>query len=184
MVHIADSIRRETITTSRTWLNIIWAFFILIGGTAFFLTSLSSYLKYSILIPFKNPIVILFLPQGLVMGLYGIAGFFLGIYLWLIIYWDVGGGFNEFDKKKYISIFRWGFPGKNRQIFLNCYFDEVECLKVETQNDLFASVQLYLKIQGKPNIPLNTINSKSMQDIEDIATELSAFLDVPLELIN
>ena len=40
----------------------------------------------------------MFLPQGLVMSFYGVAGLTLALYLWLTIAWDVGSGYNEFNK--------------------------------------------------------------------------------------
>lgn len=53
------------------------------------------------------------------MCFYGFLGLLFSIYLWFIIFWSVGGGFNEFNKKEgNIKIFRWGYFGKNRCIFL------------------------------------------------------------------
>ena len=34
------------------------------------------------------------------MAFYGIGGLFISFYLWWIILWDIGNGFNIFDKKK------------------------------------------------------------------------------------
>ena len=54
------------------------------------------------------------------MGFYGIAALLLCVYLCLIVFWDVGGGYNEFDKEaSEVRIFRHGFPGENRQIDLH-----------------------------------------------------------------
>jgi hypothetical protein len=56
------------------------------------------------------------------MCFYGSLGFLLSIYWWFLIFWNVGGGFNEFNKKEgFIRIFRWGYPGKNRKIDLVLY---------------------------------------------------------------
>jgi hypothetical protein len=52
------------------------------------------------------------------MCFYGIAGLFISSYLWCTILFDVGSGYNKFDKiKGIVCLFRWGFPKKNRRIF-------------------------------------------------------------------
>ena len=49
------------------------------------------------------------------MCFYGTLGLLLGLYIGLIILWDLGEGFNEFNLETgQVRIFRWGFPGKNR----------------------------------------------------------------------
>ena len=40
----------------------------------------------------------MFVPQGLVMGLYSLAAALLATYLWYVIAVNVGGGSNRFDK--------------------------------------------------------------------------------------
>jgi hypothetical protein len=35
-----------------------------------------------------------------------------GLYLWLTMIWQVGGGFNEIKKKRHISGFSLGISGK------------------------------------------------------------------------
>jgi hypothetical protein len=43
------------------------------------------------------------------MSFYGVAGSLLATYLWLTINWDVGAGYNEFNKEEGIMrIFRYG----------------------------------------------------------------------------
>ena len=43
------------------------------------------------------------IPQGIVMGLYGIAGLVLATYLWTVIAVDLGSGNNLFDKESGIA---------------------------------------------------------------------------------
>ena len=75
-----------------------------------------------------------FFPQGLLMCFYGSLGFLLSLYWWFLIFWNVGGGFNEFNKKEnFIRIFRWGYPGKNRKIDLYYTLKDVESIRVEIQ---------------------------------------------------
>ena len=38
------------------------------------------------------------------MSFYGVAGLTLALYLWLTIAWDIGAGYNEFNKQARPSI--------------------------------------------------------------------------------
>uniref|UniRef100_A0A453FGS6 Photosystem I assembly protein Ycf4 n=1 Tax=Aegilops tauschii subsp. strangulata TaxID=200361 RepID=A0A453FGS6_AEGTS len=43
------------------------------------------------------------------MSFYGIAGLFISSYLWCTILWNVGSGYDRFDRKEgIVCIFRWG----------------------------------------------------------------------------
>nr|YP_010933359.1 hypothetical chloroplast RF4 [Streptosarcina arenaria]YP_010933458.1 hypothetical chloroplast RF4 [Streptosarcina costaricana]WKT08848.1 hypothetical chloroplast RF4 [Streptosarcina arenaria]WKT08949.1 hypothetical chloroplast RF4 [Streptosarcina costaricana] len=177
----SNGLRREKIVASRTLSNIVWACVVCLGGSGFILVGLSSYWKQPIL-PFFPQTSLLFLPQGLVMGFYGIAGVFLGLYLWLAILWDVGGGWNEFDTEKGVAhIFRWGFPGQNRRIHLFCRLEEAECLLVRAQQGVLSSFLLLLKVRGKPAVPLGGVAGLSPREMEDRAAELARFLNLPVE---
>ena len=66
------------------------------------------------------------------MSFYGVAGAMLATYLWLTISWDVGAGYNEFNKDEGIMrIFRYGFPGKNRRVNLVSDLADVQAVRVE-----------------------------------------------------
>ncbi|KAF5792350.1 Photosystem I assembly protein Ycf4 [Helianthus annuus] len=53
------------------------------------------------------------------MPFYGFASLFISSYLWYTISWNVDSGYDRFDIKYVIvCIFRWGFPRKNRHVFL------------------------------------------------------------------
>nr|DAD23600.1 TPA_asm: hypothetical protein HUJ06_025063 [Nelumbo nucifera] len=43
---------------------------------------------------------IIFFPQGIVMSSYGIAGLLISSFLWCTISWNVGSGYDRFDKKE------------------------------------------------------------------------------------
>jgi hypothetical protein len=60
-----------------------------IGGIGFVLTSASSRFGRDLL-PIGHPAALVWVPQGLVMGLYGVAALLLATYLWLVISIDVG----------------------------------------------------------------------------------------------
>ncbi len=126
-----------------------------------------------------------FFPQGLLMCFYGSLGFLLSLYWWFLIFWNVGGGFNEFNKKEgVIRIFRWGYPGQNRKIDLYYTLKDVESIRVELKQGGFADSQrtIYLKLKGKKELPLTGIGEPlTIQEIEKQASELANFLQVSLE---
>lgn len=176
-----QQIRRYTVIGSRRISNYVWAFFIFLGSVGFLITGLSSYLNISLFFIF-NAKNIVFFPQGLIMCFYGFLGLLFSIYLWLTILWSVGGGFNEFNKKDgNIKIFRWGYPGKNRRIFLVYPIDQVESIKIELKQGLNPKRTIYLKIRGKSEIPLTKVGQPmTLEEIESQAAELAKFLQVSL----
>ena len=123
-----------TVPGARRLSNYIWGAILTIGGIGFLLTGLSCYFNFALL-PFIKIDTIQFFPQGLVMCFYGVLAISLSIYIWLIILWDLGQGFNEFNTETgEIRIFRWGFPGKNRRIDLKYLIRELS----STINDYFS----------------------------------------------
>lgn len=175
-------IRRYFVLGSRRFSNYCWATIILIGGIGFFLTGISSYFKLNIL-PFINSNTILFFPQGIVMCFYGAVGILFSLYLWLTIYWSIGGGYNEFNKKENIvRIFRWGFPGKNRKIDIVYSIKDIESIKIEFQEGLNPRRTIYMCVKGKKPIPLTRIGQPfTLEKIEKQAADLAKFLQVNLE---
>ena len=148
-----ELIRRYIVVGSRRFSNYWWASVILLGGFGFLLTGISSYLSFNLL-PFINEKNILFFPQGLVMCFYGILGLIFSCYLWLTIFWGVGGGFNEFNKRQgIVRIFRWGFPGKNRRIDLSYEIKDIEAIRVEIKEGLNPRRILYIRVKGNTNVP-------------------------------
>lgn len=172
----------KKITGSRRFSNYWWASVITLGGGGFLLSGISSYLKVNLL-PFADPTQLLFFPQGLVMGLYGSAALLLALYLWLVILWDLGGGYNEFNRDTgKINIFRWGFPGKNRKVEFNCRTDDVQSIRVDIKDGINPRRALYLKLKDRREIPLTRVGQPlPLSEIENQAAELAKFLQVPLE---
>lgn len=124
------------------------------------------------------------------MSFYGSLGFLLSIYWCFLIFWNVGAGFNEFNKKDgFIRIFRWGYPGKNRRIDLLYPLKDVEAIKVEFKKIGFSPIfsgeaerTIYIRLKGKREIPLTGIGQPlTLKDIEKQASELANFLQVSLE---
>jgi hypothetical protein len=177
-----DRLLRQPVLGSRRFSNYWWATVILLGSTGFLLSGISSYLKVNLL-PFANPTDLLFVPQGLVMGLYGTAGLLLSLYLWLVIFWNVGGGYNEFSRDTGTAqIFRWGFPGKDRRVEITHSLEEVQAIRVDIKDGLNPRRALYLKIKGKGELPLTRVGQPlSLSLLENQGAELARFLGVPLE---
>lgn len=178
----ADSLLRQEVLGSRRFSNYFFACIVSIGGIGFFLASLSSYFHKN-LIPFGNASDLIFIPQGVAMGFYGTAAILLALYLWLVIQWDVGGGYNEFNKKTdEATIFRSGFPGKNREIKVTYPLDDIQAVKVVLKDGLNTKRSLYLRVKGKADIPLTRVGQPlPISALENQGAELARFLEIPLE---
>lgn len=172
----------QNITGSRRFSNFWWAVIVTLGASGFLLAGLSSYLKVNLLLV-TDPTQLIFVPQGLVMGLYGSAGLLLALYLWLVILWDVGGGYNEFNQQTgTFKIFRWGFPGKNRQIQIDSRIQDVQSVRIVLKEGLNPRRALYLRVKGRRDIPLSRVGQPlSLTELETQGAELARFLGVPLE---
>jgi hypothetical protein len=117
------------------------------------------------------------------MSFYGIAGLLFALYLWLVILWDVGGGYNEFNKETgMVKVFRWGFPGKNRKVEFSCRLQDVQSIKVEIKEGLNPNRTLYLRVKDRREVPLTRVGQPlSLSELENQGAELARFLAVPLE---
>lgn len=192
------SIRRYIIVGERRLSNYWWAIIIFLGSCGFLATGLCSYLGIpnwlslfnfasNTLSESKESTLMLttlpFFPQGLLMSFYGSLGFLLSLYWSLLIFWNVGGGFNEFNKKEgFVRIFRWGYPGKNRKIDLSYSLKDIEAIRVELKQGIDSQRTIYLRLKGKREIPLTGIGQPlTLKEIEKQASELANFLQVSLE---
>ncbi len=173
---------RQEVLGSRRFSNYWWATVAFLGGIGFLLAGISSYLKVNLLIV-SDPTGLQFIPQGVALLFYGVAGSLLAVYLWLTILWNVGGGYNEFNKETgSIKIFRWGFPGKNRRVELNCQIEEVQSVRAEIQEGINPKRALYLRVKQRRDIPLTRVGQPlSLSKLENQGAELARFLEVPLE---
>lgn len=180
-----SNIKTYQILGSRRFSNYWWASIILIGSLGFFTVGLSSYFKF-VLIPFINIDLLIFLPQGAVMTFYGTAGIFLSIFLWYTIILNIGGGYNEFNNRtKIITIFRLGFPGKNRLLKLQYNISNIASIKVIIEDKLFNRREIYLKMKDSREIPLTKVGEPiSISELETQAIELAQFLNVKVEGIK
>nr|QIA47050.1 hypothetical chloroplast RF4 [Colemanosphaera charkowiensis] len=183
-------IRRYIIIGERRLSNYWWAIIIFLGSCGFLATGFCSY--FGIDFSFFNLLnesqgasstSLPFFPQGLLMSFYGSLGFLLSLYWSLLIFWNVGGGFNEFNKKEgFVRIFRWGYPGKNRKIDLSYSLKDIEAIRVLLKQGIDSQRTIYLRLKGKREIPLTGIGQPlTLKEIEKQASELANFLQVSLE---
>nr|YP_010559418.1 photosystem I assembly protein Ycf4 [Euphorbia enterophora]UED20857.1 photosystem I assembly protein Ycf4 [Euphorbia enterophora]UED22088.1 photosystem I assembly protein Ycf4 [Euphorbia tirucalli] len=173
----------ELIAGSRKISNFCWAFILFLGSLGFLLVGISSYLGKSFISLFSSQ-QILFFPQGIVMSFYGIAGLFISCYLWCTILWNVGGGYDRFDRKEgIVCIFRWGFPGKNRRILLRFLMKDIQSIRIEVKEGIYARHIPYMEIRGRGTVPLTrTDENLTPREIEQKVAELAYFLRVPIEV--
>ncbi|HEY9729220.1 MAG TPA: photosystem I assembly protein Ycf4 [Chroococcales cyanobacterium] len=173
---------RQSVLGSRRFSNYWWAAVVSVGGTGFLLAAISSYTKVNLL-PVGDTTGLVFIPQGVAMGFYGVAAVAMALYLWLVILLDVGGGYNEFNKETgRVQIFRWGFPGKNRKIEFGCRTQDVQSIRVEIKEGLNPRRALYLRVKDRQDVPLTRVGQPlSLTELENQGAELARFLGVPLE---
>lgn len=177
------TVLRREILGARRPSNYFWAGVTAIGGVGFFLAGISSYLHTNLL-PFSDlPAQLVFIPQGIAMGFYGTVAILLCTYLCLIISWNVGSGYNEFDKEdSEARIFRYGFPGKNRTIDIRYPLKDLLAVRAEIKEGLNPKRALYLRVKGKGDIPMTRVGQPiSLAELENQGAELARFLQVPLE---
>ncbi len=159
--------------------NQLLAVIVTIGGLGFTLTCLSSYLGRDLL-PVGSPSSLLFVPQGLVMGLYGIGALLLASYLWAMINVNLGAGSNSFDKASgMVKICRRGYF---KLISAEFPLKDVKAVKVEVRDGFNPLRRLSLRVQGRRDITLTRVGQPlPLAQLEQDGAELARFLDVNLE---
>jgi hypothetical protein len=177
-----ENIRRNKIIGSRRFSNYFWTIFLFIGGFSFLLAGLSSYLKINLL-PFANPTQLAFIPQGLVMIFYGTLSLSFSIYILLTLFWDIGSGYNEYNKlENLVKIVRKGFPGKNREILLTYPLNSIKSIGIKISEGLNPKRIVYLCLKDERKIPLTPVQQpSSISILEEEASDLAKFLDLKLE---
>jgi len=177
-----NEIRQDKIIGSRRFSNYFWSVVLFVGGLGFLLAGLSSYFKINLL-PFANPTELIFIPQGLVMMFYGTLSLGLSIYIIITILFDIGSGYNEYNKiENLVKIVRKGFPGKNREILLTYPIPNVRAIGIKITEGLNPTRSIYLCLKDERNIPLTPIQEPTaISSLEEEASELAKFLDLKLE---
>nr|YP_010471141.1 hypothetical protein N4M48_pgp051 [Synarthrophyton patena]UVF62970.1 hypothetical protein [Synarthrophyton patena] len=174
--------KTDIILGSRRLSNYWWAGVILLGGISFFLVGISSYYNLELL-PFTQSSEISFIPQGVIMIFYGTVATSLSLFLWLTILWNVGAGYNEFNNDQgIITIFRIGFPGRNRSLLLKYRTQDVQSIRINIKDGLTPKREIYLKTKDRREIPLTSVGQPLLlAEVEKQASELAKFLGVVLE---
>nr|YP_010444747.1 photosystem I assembly protein Ycf4 [Schizaea fistulosa]UTJ90251.1 photosystem I assembly protein Ycf4 [Schizaea fistulosa] len=175
-------IQIEYVRGFRTSGNSCWACVLIFGALGLTPVGFSSYIGKD-LIPLLSSKYIVFIPQGIVMLFHGIAGLFVGSYLGCTAFWNVGSGYNLFDKREGIfMIFRRGFPGKNRCIRAKFPSRDIQAVGLETNEGFYPRRILYPRIRGRRNVPFSRISeNSSLNDMEEKAAGPARFLRVPIE---
>lgn len=178
----SDRKLHQAVLGSRRASNFVWATVAAIGGVGFLLAGLSSYFHRNLLLV-SDPSDLTFIPQGIALTFYGVVGSGISLYQWLVIIWDLGGGYNEFDKDTgKFAVFRWGFPGKNRRIEIAGDLDKIQAVKAEVKEGINPKHALYLRVQNMRQIPLTRAGEPlPLAELETRGAELARFLGVPLE---
>jgi len=177
-----DQIRQDKIVGSRRFSNYFCAILLLVGGLMFLLAGVSSYLKIKLL-PFVNTTELVFIPQGIVMMFYGTLSFGLSLYIIATLFWDIGSGYNEYNKiESLVKVVRKGFPGKNREILLTYPLNNIQSIGIKISEGLNPQRIIYLCLKDERKIPLTPVQQPdSISDLEDEAADLAKFLDLKLE---
>jgi len=175
----SSEVLEQPVLGSRRLSNLLVASAVSLGGVGFLLTSLSSRLGRDLL-PIGHPAELIWLPQGLVMGLYGGAAVLLAAYLWGVIVLDVGSGSNRFDRRSgQARISRRAF---RQRIDLDIPLREIQAVKVEVRDGLSPQRRLTLRVQGRRDLPLTRVGEPiPLAELERSGAELARFLGVPLE---
>lgn len=175
--------KKYRITGSRRFSNYWWAFFVLFGGISFFIVGITSYIGIDSIFNARD---ISFIPQGAIMTFYGMTGILISLFLWYTIIFDVGSGYNEFDNDNgTITIFRLGFPGKNRNLELKYRLEDVKSIRISIQDGLSPKREIYLKMKDQRQIPLTKVSGPiSINEVETQAKDIATFLNLNLEGID
>ena len=178
-VRIDEVLFEQTVTGSRKVSNYLVASTITIGGIGFLLASCSSYLGKDLL-PLGHPGSFIFVPQGLIMGLYGMAAFFLAIYQWALVIVDFGSGQNLFNKQSgKLSVSRRALLKK---ISVEIPIKDIKAVKLEVREGLNPRRRIALRIQGRKDLPVSGVGDLlPLSQLEKEGAELASFLEVNLE---
>ena len=177
-----NNIRQDSVIGSRRLSNYFWTITLCLGGIGFLLAGFSSYLKINLL-PFANSTELVFIPQGIVMTFYGLLSLLISSYIGATILWDIGGGYNEYNKNEnLVKIVRKGFPGKNREILLTYSLNSVKSVGIKISEGLNPKRIIYLCLKDNRKIPLTPVQEPiSISNLEEEAANLAKFLELNLE---
>ena len=80
-----------------------------------------------------------------------------------------------------MTIFRLGFPGKNRCLKLEYELNEIEAVSIAVKDGINSRRAILIQVKGGVKLPLTEIDEPlTLGEIEERATVLASFLQVPL----
>ena len=170
----------QQIPGSRKISNYVVGGMLTIGGIGFLLASISSYTGIDLL-PLGKPSTLLFIPQGIIMGAYGVIANLLNVYLWFLVYVNFGSGSNYFDKaSKSVQIKR---RGHFKDIEVELKFDEIKSVKLDISEGFNPRRRIALVLKGRKKVlPLSGAGElKPLLQVEEEGARLAKFLNVNLE---
>ena len=173
----------QKINGSRKISNYLIGGMLSIGGIGFILAAISSYTGRDLL-PLGNPSTLLFIPQGIIMGAYGVIANLLNIYLWYLVFINFGSGYNFFDKdSQSVEIKR---KGLFKDIEVKLKFDEIKSVKLDISEGFNPRRRIALVLKGrKKALPLSGAGElKPLLQVEEEGARLAKFLNVNLEGIK
>ncbi|KAJ3668452.1 hypothetical protein LUZ60_018791 [Juncus effusus] len=104
------------------------------------------------------------------MSFYGIAGLFISSYLWCTILWNVGSGYDQFDRKEgIVSIFRWGFPGINRRILLRFLMQDIQSIRIQNKEGGLNVGAVLILPEGFELAPIDRISPELKEKIGNLS---------------
>ena len=175
----SETLLEQSIKGSRKFSNYVVSSMLTIGGVGFLLASTSSYIGKDLL-PLGRPSTLIFIPQGLLMGFYGITASLLAIYLWSLVSVDFGSGSNTFDKDRgLLFVSRRAYL---KEIMIEIPLKDIQAVKLDIRDGFNARRRICLRIKGRKDIPITGTGSpQPLFDLEQDAAQLARFLEVNLE---
>ncbi len=174
-----DKVFEQRVLGARRPSNVIAAIAVSLGGTGFLLASVSSRLGRDLL-PILQASELAWIPQGIVMGFYGVAALALATYLWVVIGVDLGSGTNRFDKTTGRALI--SRHGLRQLIEVDIPLRDIQAVRLEVREGISPVRRLSLRIQGRRDLPLTRVGEPlPLADLELSGATLARFLGVPLE---
>ncbi len=179
LAQLSSELLEQSVKGSRRGANYLVGVMVTIGGIGFLLASLSSYFGQDFL-PLGHPGSFIFVPQGLIMGLYGIAAFLLALYLWTLVLVDFGAGSNIFNKE--VGTLSVSRRALFKEINVDIPLKDIKAVKLEVREGLNPRRRITLRIQGRKDLPLSAVGQPPpLADLEKEGAELARYLGVNLE---
>ncbi|BAC88020.1 photosystem I assembly protein Ycf4 [Gloeobacter violaceus] len=181
-IYQTDKVLRFEVPGSRRPSTYFFALVLTLGGLGFLFAGLSPFVETNLL-PFSDTRGLTRFPQGVTMIFYGALATLFSLYYWLVLALDVGSGYNEFDKQnKKVTLFRRGFPGKNRIIEIVHPLENILGLKVQIKEGLNPRRAYFLKLKGARDLRLSPVGQpQPLAAVEDQVSAIARFLNIGVE---